>query len=109
MWTPIIGLIIGIIIGTLLPLEVLSVSNQVLTILVICATDALFCGLYAKIEKRFNALLFTFELILNLLIAFAIVYFGVIMGYDLFMAIAIIFGVRIFHNLSTINQKLFIS
>lgn len=108
MWTPIIGLLIGLLIGGLLPIEFPVINNQMVTVFVLSATDSLFNGFLAKIENRFNALFFFFEFILNTLMAFGIVYFGIIMGYDLFIAVAIIFGVRIFHNLSQLNQKLFI-
>ena len=108
MWIPIIGLLIGLVIGGLLPITIPIINTQINTILVITATDALFNGFLNKLEGKFSTMLFGIEFILNSLLAVGIVYFGIIMGIDLFLAITIIFGVRIFHNLSQINQKLFI-
>ena len=108
MWIPILGLLIGIIVGGLLPITIPVISTQINTILVIIATDALFNGFLNKLEGKFSTLLFSIEFLLNTLLAVGIVYFGIIMGVDLFLPVTIIFGVRIFHNLSQINQKLFI-
>lgn len=108
MWIPIIGLLIGLVIGGLLPVSIPLVNTQINTILVLVSTDALFNGFLAKLEGRFSTLLFSIEFLLNVLLAVGMVYFGIIMGVDIFLAVIIIFGVRIFHNLSKINQKLFI-
>ena len=108
MWIPIIGLLIGLVVGGLLPVSIPVINTQINTIIVISATDALFNGFFNKLEGNFSTLLFSIEFLLNTLLAIGIVYFGIIMGIDLFLAITIIFGVRIFHNLSQINQKLFI-
>ncbi|MEW5821399.1 MAG: DUF1290 domain-containing protein [Cyanobacteriota bacterium] len=108
MWIPIIGLLIGLVVGGLLPVSIPIINTQINTILVITATDALFNGFLNKLEGKFSTMLFSIEFLLNTLLAIGIVYFGIIMGIDLFLAITIIFGVRIFHNLSQINQKLFI-
>jgi small basic protein len=108
MWIPIIGLLIGLLIGGLLPISIPVISTQINTILIMVATDALFNGFLAKLEGRFSTVLFSIEFMLNALLAVGMVYFGIIMGVDIFLAIIIILGVRIFHNLSQINQKLFI-
>lgn len=108
MWIPIIGLLIGLMIGGLLPLDFPNINTQLVTILVIIATDALFNGFLANLEGKFNTVFFSIEFILNSLLAIGIVYWGMIMSIDLFFAISVIFGVRIFHNLSLTNQKLFI-
>jgi small basic protein len=108
MWIPIIGLLIGLLVGGLLPVTIPIVNAQINTILVMVSTDALFNGFLSKLEGRFSTLLFSIEFLLNTLLAIGMVYIGIIMGVDLFLAVVIIFGVRIFHNLSQINQKLFI-
>lgn len=108
MWIPIVGLLIGLIIGGLLPVSVPVINAQVSIILVITAADSIFNGFLGKLDDRFNTLLFSIEFLLNSLLAIGAVYLGMIMGIDLLMAITIIFGVRIFHNLSQINHKLFI-
>lgn len=84
------------------------INTQVSVILVMTASDAVFNGFLGKLDGRFNTLVFSIEFLLNSLLAIGGVYLGMIMGIDLFMAITIIFGVRIFHNLSQINHKLFI-
>lgn len=108
MWIPIIGLLIGLIVGGLLPISNPLVDTQINTILVMVSIDALFNGFLAKLDGRFSTLLFSIEFMLNALLAVGMVYFGIIMGVDTFLAVIIIFGVRIFHNLSQINHKLFI-
>lgn len=108
MWIPIIGLLIGLVAGGLLPISLPLISTQVYSIVTLTSADALFNGFLAKLEGRFSTLFFSIEFILNTLLAIGVVYFGIIMGIDLFISITIILGVRIFHNLSQVNQKLFI-
>ena len=108
MWIPIIGLLIGLLIGGLLPISIPIINSQINSIIVIASTDALFNGFLSKLEGRFSTIFFSIEFLLNTLLAVGMVYFGIIMGIDMFLAITIIFGVKIFHNLSQINQKLFI-
>lgn len=108
MWTPIIGLLLGLMIGGLLPINMPVIDPQMAMILVMSSTDSVLNGFIAQLDSKFNTLLFTVEFLLNTLLGLGVVYFGFIMNIDLLLAVAIIFGVRMFHNISLINQKLFI-
>lgn len=108
MWIPIIGLLIGLMIGGLLPIKLPVVTPQIFAVIALTSADSLFSGFLAKIEGKFSVSFFIIEFILNSLLALGMVYVGYILNIDLLMPLAVIFGVKIFHNLSQTNQKLFV-
>jgi small basic protein len=107
MWIPLVGLIIGLIIGALFPVSLQVFDAKYLSISALSSIDSVFIGFRAKLNNHFNTTLFTIEFVLNTIIAIGLVYLGDIMNTDLFTAIAIIFCARIFYNLSGLNHQLF--
>jgi len=107
MWLPLLGLIFGLLIGTMFPLSIPVIQAKYLSIGALSAIDCVFIGFRAKLNNHFNTLLFAIEFVLNTIIAIGLVYLGDIMNTDLFVAIAIIFSARIFYNLSNLNHQLF--
>jgi small basic protein len=107
MWIPLVGLIIGLVIGMIFPASIPDIGVKYLSICALSSIDSVFIGFRARLNNHFNTVLFTIEFILNTIIAIGLVYLGDIMKTDLFIAIAIIFCARIFYNLSNLNHQLF--
>lgn len=107
MWLPIVGLITGLILGMIFPVDISFLSTKYLCLYALSSVDAVFIGFRARLNNHFNTMLFTIEFLLNTIIAIGLVYLGDIMNTDLFIAIAIIFSARIFYNLSSLNHQLF--
>lgn len=109
MWLPIVGLIIGLLLGTLFPFSLPLIKAKYLAIVALSAIDFIFIGFGAKLNNHFNTNLFIIEFLLTTIVAIGLVYLGDIMSTDLFIAISIVYSARIFHNLSILNHKLFFS
>ncbi|EKE02240.1 MAG: hypothetical protein ACD_20C00409G0003 [uncultured bacterium] len=107
MWLPSVGLIIGLIIGSLFPFSIPVLSAKYLAVTALCAIDFIFVGFKARLNNHFNTAQFVIEFILNTIIAIGLVYLGDIMNVDLFMAVAIVLSARIFYNISSLNHLLF--
>lgn len=107
MWIPLVGLIIGLIVGAVFPISLQAISAKYLSIAALSSIDSVFIGFRAKLNNHFNTTLFTIEFVLNTIIAIGLVYLGDIMNTDLFIAVAIIFSARVFYNLSNLNHQLF--
>lgn len=107
MWIPLLGLIIGLFAGMIIPLGIPAIGAKYLLVGVLSSVDSVFIGFRARLNNHFNTTLFVIEFILNTIIAIGLVYLGDIMNTDLFIAIAIIFTARIFYNLSNLNHQLF--
>lgn len=107
MWLPLIGLIIGLLSGLLFPLSFPLIGAKYLAIIALSSIDFILIGFKAKLNNHFNSVLFIIEFILSTILAIGLVYLGDIMNVDLLIAISIVFSVRIFHNLSSLNHQLF--
>jgi len=107
MWMPILGLIAGLLIGTLFPFSLPLIKAKYLAITALSAIDFIFLGFSTKLNNHFNTNLFIIEFLLTTMVAIGLVYLGDIMSTDLFVAITIVYSARIFHNLSILNHKLF--
>ncbi|MDD3012089.1 MAG: small basic family protein [Candidatus Gastranaerophilales bacterium] len=107
MWIPLVGLIIGLVIGAVFPGNIHIFDAKYLSISALSSIDSVFIGFRAKLNNHFNTTLFTIEFVLNTIIAIGLVYLGDIMNTDLFIAVAIIFSARVFYNLSNLNHQLF--
>lgn len=106
---PIIGLVIGILIGLALQnvLIIPVAFARYLSIATLAALDSAFGGLKASLEKKFEDKVFVVGLTTNTLLAAFITYLGDRLGVDLFLAAIVVFGVRIFNNLGAIRRHIF--
>jgi len=105
---PILGLIIGIILGLVLKIPVPPAYVRYLGIAVLAALDSSFGGLRASLEKTFEDRLFVTGFFTNTLMAAFIVYVGDQLGIsELYLAVVVAFGVRLFRNLGIIRRYIF--
>lgn len=103
-----IGLIIGIIVGILMQPTVPLALQPYLPIAVVAALDAVFGGVRALIDGRFNDRVFVVSFFGNVLLAALIVYVGdqLGVGAQLSTGVVVTLGIRIFSNLAAIRRKL---
>lgn len=105
---PILGLIIGVILGLVLKIPVPPAYVRYLGIAVLAALDSSFGGLRASLEKTFEDRLFVTGFFTNTLMAAFIVYVGDQLGIsELYLAAVVAFGVRLFRNLGIIRRYIF--
>ena len=101
-----LGILTGIILGFLSPLNISLINEKLLLIIVLVSFDVLLAGTNAKLLKQFDYLLFTNEFILNSILSVVLVYLGNIMGLDLFSVVALVLTLKIFYNLSKLTKTI---
>jgi small basic protein len=120
MWLPLIGLLLGLIIGAILnraslegaPLGgVLSVAipveySRYTAIAILAAMDSVLGATRADMEDQYDNLVFISGFLINSLLAVLLTLLGDRLGIELEYAAIIAFGVRMFTNLAIIRRRL---
>ncbi|GAE33862.1 small basic family protein [Halalkalibacter akibai] len=106
MWVPIIGLIIGVILGLMTDFRVPAEYSSYLSIAVLAALDTLFGGIRAYLQDTFDSNVFLTGFFFNILLAAGLAFLGVHLGVDLYLAAIFAFGVRLFNNIAVIRRLL---
>lgn len=106
MWLPLLGLIIGVVLGLFFEFQVPDVYRNYLSIAVLAAFDTVFGGIRAYLQNFFDIKVFMSGFFFNTLLAAALAFLGVYMGVDLYLAAIFAFGVRLFNNLAVIRRIL---
>lgn len=104
MWLPIIGLIVGIILGLSSELTVPVEYRSYLSIAVLAALDTIFGGIRSYLDNIFDIKVFMSGFFFNTLLAAGLAFLGVYMGIDLYLAAIFAFGVRLFNNIAVIRR-----
>ncbi|MEW6662251.1 MAG: small basic family protein [Bacillota bacterium] len=106
MWLPLLGLVIGIILGLQFPLHLPVAYAKYMSVAVLAALDSIFGGLRAGLEDRFDNAVFITGFFSNTLLAGFLAYIGDQLGVELYLAAVFAFGVRLFQNLAIIRRFL---
>jgi len=104
MILPILGLMIGLIIGTFLPFSMPIEYAKYMSVALLASLDSVFGGLRAGSERKFDNLVFMTGFFTNALLAAGLVYIGEGIGIDLYYVALLAFGLRIFQNLAIIRH-----
>ncbi len=104
MWLPVVGLIIGIVVGFVLDLRVPQEYSSYLSIALLAGLDTIFGGVRSYLERVFNVRVFMSGFFFNTLFAAGLAFLGAFLGIDLYMAAIVAFGVRLFNNLAVIRR-----
>lgn len=107
MLIPIIGALIGIFLGLILPFDipVNLVKYSALTIL--ACLDAILGGIRAQLGQKFVFSKFISSFFTNGALAALLAYLGDMMGVDIYIGAVVAFSIRLFQNLSLIRAELF--
>lgn len=106
MWLPIMGLMIGIILGFLTDIRIPEEYSNYLSIAVLAAFDTLFGGIRAHLQNVYDEKVFVSGFFFNILLAASLAFLGVHLGVDLYLAAVFAFGVRLFQNIAVIRRIL---
>jgi small basic protein len=106
MWLPIIGLVIGVVLGLYSKINVPIEYINYLSIAVLAALDTLFGGIRAHLQSTFDIQVFVSGFFFNTLLAAGLAFLGVHLGIDLYLAAIFAFGVRLFNNIAVIRRIL---
>ncbi|HEY4554421.1 MAG TPA: small basic family protein [Bacillaceae bacterium] len=106
MWLPIIGLLIGIMLGLLTEFKIPDEYANYLSIAVLAALDTLFGGIRAYLQNLYDNRVFVSGFFFNIILAASLAFLGVHLGVDLYLAAVFAFGVRLFQNIAVIRRIL---
>lgn len=104
---PILGLIIGVLVGIFLPYQIPEVYAMYVAVGILAALDAVFGGAVASLRGRFDLPTFLSGFLGNILLAVLLTFIGDKMGLDLYLAPVFAFGVRLFKNFALIRRLFF--
>jgi len=105
---PIVGLLIGLIIGIYFPVSIPFAYAKFMSVALLASLDSVFGGLRAGIEEKFDNTVFISGFFTNALLAAALVYIGDHLGIDLYYVALLAFGLRVFQNLAIIRRFILI-
>jgi small basic protein len=106
MWLPILGLLIGLILGFLTDIKIPVEYSNYLSIAVLAALDTLIGGIRAYLQDIYDEKVFVSGFFFNIILAASLAFLGVHLGVDLYLAAVFAFGVRLFQNIAVIRRIL---
>lgn len=101
-----IGILIGGVIGFLLPYTYNTAYSLYITIAILGCLDSVFGGVRANLESKFNIKVFLSGFFGNSLLAAFLAYIGDRLGVPLYYAAIFTFGGRLFDNFAAIRRLL---
>lgn len=104
MLLPIIALIVGCLVGIYVPWSINPSYSVYVAIAILAALDSVLGGISANLKKRFSMVIFLSGLFGNAALAAFIIYLGEKLGLDLYVAIVVVFGTRMFQNFGIIRR-----
>ncbi len=106
VWLPLIGLLLGVLLGLTLRVEIPLGFVKYTAIAVLAALDTLLGGFRAQLEGRFDLVVFTSGFLVNALVAALLAAIGDLLGVDIYLGAVIVFSMRILQNVSLIRRDL---
>lgn len=103
---PLVALLVGFLLVYPLSPAISPVWADYVAIAVIAGFDALIGALRARLERRFDEAVFVSGFFANMVVAALLAYFGDKMGVDLYLAVVVALGIRIFTNLGRVRALL---
>ena len=104
MLLPLIGLLVGISIAFFVPGSINPEYSVYVAIAILAALDSVLGGISANLRKKFSMIIFVTGLFGNAILSAFIIYLGEKLGLDLYVAIVVVFGTRMFQNFGFIRR-----
>jgi small basic protein len=101
---PIIGLILGIVIGLELPYSFSAAYSTYIAVAILAALDSIFGGINALIQKNFDNIIFVTGFFGNAIIAAGLAFIGDKLNIPIYLAAVLVFGGRLFQNFAIMRR-----
>jgi len=105
MWFGLLGLILGIAIGIFAPLAIPVEFARYTAVGILGILDSILGAIKADLQRKYNSSIFISGLLFNMALAMIITYIGDRLGLDLYLAVLVVFTLRIFDNIATIRYS----
>jgi len=101
---PLLGLILGVVLGIFFPFNVPLAYSAYLSIAILAALDSVFGGIKAFLEDSFDSDIFITGFFGNAILAALLAYIGDRLGVPIYVAAIVAFGTRLFRNFAFIRR-----
>lgn len=101
---PIIGVLIGVILGFIFDINVPERFSPYMSVAILACLDSVFGAIRANMSKKFKVDIFISGFFGNALLAAGLAYLGDKLGIPIYIAAVIVFGGRIFDNFAIIRR-----
>jgi small basic protein len=105
-WIPILGLLIGLGLGTALSLTVPAEYSRYTAMAILAGLDSVLGAVRAELDGDFDNRIFLTGFFTNIVLAGFLTFLGDRLGVELYIAAIVAFGVRMFNNLAIIRRQL---
>lgn len=99
------GLLVGIVAGNLCPYSMPPEYGRLLAVAVMAGMDAVLGGVRSAMEDKYDTWVFISGFFVNGIMGALLCYFGAMLGIDMYMVAVLIFGMRIFQNITIIRRE----
>lgn len=106
MLVALFGLILGIALGALFPITIPLVYARYTAVAVIGLFDSVIGALRANMQRKYNTSIFVSGVILNMVLAMTLTFLGDRLSLDLYLAVVVVFTIRIFKNMAQLRYGL---
>ena len=106
MFFALIGILIGAIIGFLLPYTYNTAYSLYISVGILACLDSVFGGIRANLEGNFSTRIFISGFFGNAILAAFLAYIGDRLGVPLYYAAIFTFGSRLFDNFACIRRNI---
>ena len=105
VWLPALGLLLGLVVGSILSLSVPLPYSRYAAVGILAAMDSVLGAVRAELEGTYRNRVFVSGFLSNALLAVLLTYLGDRLGVELHLAAIVAFGVRLFNNLAIIRRR----
>ena len=105
-WLPVLGLLIGLILGSALSLTIPAEYSRYTAMAILAALDSVLGAVRAELDGEYDGRIFLTGFFANIVLAGGLTYLGDRLGVELYIAAIVAFGVRMFNNLAIIRRQL---
>jgi len=106
MWLPLIGLLLGVILGSIFSISIPAEYTRYTAVAILAALDSVLGAVRADMEDQYDNLVFVSGFLVNAILAVLLTLLGDRLGVELYTAAVVAFGVRMFYNLAIIRRLL---
>ena len=103
---PLVALVVGVAVALALNLSLGGLGGQYLAVACLAGLDTVLGGVRAGLDGKFQNIVFVTGFVVNILVAFFLAWLGDQIYINMFLAVALALGTRIFNNLSFIRRLL---
>jgi small basic protein len=103
---PLLALVVGFLLVYSLRVDIPAGYADYLSIAILAGLDSIAGGVRARLEENFDEYIFATGFFVNMALAALLAYLGDRLGVNIYLAVVVALGVRIFQNLGRIRGRL---